>query len=271
LSTVDIETCLACVIADPQGAVWHRHVLDRCVGRRDPDRVPGADTATSQPTTILTTKTRPRRERRDDRPACDGREVGVEYAFGPTVALDRFDLSIAAGEVVALMGANGAGKSTIVKILSGGLSRRWRFARTARQAVRAGLTAGSEGAGRSDNASVDRRYRRAHPCRLRTTSCSIVLNNAATPWFVTPAARLEEARSIAALVGLDIDLRAPLFTLPLATRQLVTLARALASSQPFSYLMNRRQASRLPRRASLYRTRYVARARVSRCCWSRTG
>ena len=53
-------------------------------------------------------------------------------------------------------------------------------------------------------------------------------NNAATPWFITPAARLEAARSIAALVGLDIDLRAPLFKQPLATRQLVTLARALA-------------------------------------------
>ena len=39
--------------------------------------------------------------------------------FGPTRALDRFDLSIRAGEVVALMGANGAGKSTVVKILSG--------------------------------------------------------------------------------------------------------------------------------------------------------
>ena len=43
----------------------------------------------------------------------------VAKRFGATVALDRVDLSIGAGEIVALMGANGAGKSTLVKILSG--------------------------------------------------------------------------------------------------------------------------------------------------------
>ncbi|WP_460902803.1 ATP-binding cassette domain-containing protein [Paraburkholderia jirisanensis] len=39
--------------------------------------------------------------------------------FGPTRALDHVDLIVRAGEVVALMGANGAGKSTVVNILSG--------------------------------------------------------------------------------------------------------------------------------------------------------
>jgi ribose transport system ATP-binding protein len=39
--------------------------------------------------------------------------------YGPTVALDAADLEIRAGEVHALLGENGAGKSTIVKVLSG--------------------------------------------------------------------------------------------------------------------------------------------------------
>ena len=39
--------------------------------------------------------------------------------YGPTVALDQADLEIPAGEVHALLGENGAGKSTIVKVLSG--------------------------------------------------------------------------------------------------------------------------------------------------------
>ena len=39
--------------------------------------------------------------------------------YGPTTALDAADLEIGAGEVHALLGENGAGKSTIVKVLSG--------------------------------------------------------------------------------------------------------------------------------------------------------
>lgn len=43
----------------------------------------------------------------------------VTKAYGATVALAGVTLSLAAGEVQALLGENGAGKSTLVKILSG--------------------------------------------------------------------------------------------------------------------------------------------------------
>ena len=45
--------------------------------------------------------------------------TAVAKAFGPVVALRGVDLSVAPGEVHALLGANGAGKSTLVKILTG--------------------------------------------------------------------------------------------------------------------------------------------------------
>ncbi len=44
---------------------------------------------------------------------------GVSKAFGPVRVLEHVDLSLAGGEIHALMGENGAGKSTLLKILSG--------------------------------------------------------------------------------------------------------------------------------------------------------
>ena len=47
--------------------------------------------------------------------------MGIGRRFGHITALDDIDLSLDAGEVVALLGDNGAGKSTLVKILSGNM------------------------------------------------------------------------------------------------------------------------------------------------------
>ena len=44
---------------------------------------------------------------------------GVEKSFGPVQVLHGVDLSVAAGEVVGLVGDNGAGKSTLMKSITG--------------------------------------------------------------------------------------------------------------------------------------------------------
>ena len=44
---------------------------------------------------------------------------GIAKSYGPVVALRSVDLSVQPGEIHALLGANGAGKSTFVKVLSG--------------------------------------------------------------------------------------------------------------------------------------------------------
>jgi ABC-type sugar transport system ATPase subunit len=47
------------------------------------------------------------------------RMTGVSMRFGGVRALDNVDLVVCSGEIHALLGENGAGKSTILKILSG--------------------------------------------------------------------------------------------------------------------------------------------------------
>lgn len=44
---------------------------------------------------------------------------GIRKSFGPTEVLHGIDLAVCAGEVVALLGENGAGKSTVSNIISG--------------------------------------------------------------------------------------------------------------------------------------------------------
>lgn len=44
---------------------------------------------------------------------------GVSKRFGPRVILDNIDVSVARGEVLALVGPSGSGKSTLLKIVSG--------------------------------------------------------------------------------------------------------------------------------------------------------
>ena len=98
--------------------------------------------------------------------------TAVAKAFGPVVALRAVDLTVLPGEAHALLGANGAGKSTMVKILTGVLRADAGIDRPARPADRAapaerrpGRRAGTGVPGPGADARSDRRPEPA-PVRL---------------------------------------------------------------------------------------------------------
>ncbi len=152
---------------------------------------------------------------------------GLSRSFGSTRALSDLSLSIEAGEIVALMGANGAGKSTFVKILAGLLAPdaghmmfrgRPHAPRSPAQAARAGIVTVHQS---TDLVGIPG----------LTVADALLLNR-----FVDPGSRLfvsrawvrAQARAMLDEAGFELPLDQDFAQLPAASRQLVAIARALA-------------------------------------------
>jgi len=88
---------------------------------------------------------------------------GLHAGYGPVEVLHGIDLTVATGEVVVVLGANGAGKTTMMRAVSGTIARRGSvrlagddIGRTSPDAiVRAGLAQVPQGRGTFVDLSVD--------------------------------------------------------------------------------------------------------------------
>lgn len=151
----------------------------------------------------------------------------VSKSFGANRVLDGVSLSIARGEVVALMGANGAGKSTLVKILAGVHAPDSGAIEIAGQARRIGSPAEARAAG---IVSVHQSVADSGVGALSVAE-NLVLDEicgARLPLLLGPRRIRRRAAEIAAQTGLAVDLARPFADLSLAERQLVAIARAFA-------------------------------------------
>lgn len=151
----------------------------------------------------------------------------IAKSFGSTQALRELSMHVDAGEIVALMGANGAGKSTFVKILAGlhapdggrltWKGAPWRPANPA-QAARAGIVTVHQS---TDLVGIPG----------LTVADALLLNryvDASTPLFVSRASVRRQAQAMLDAAGFALPLDADFADLGAAQRQLVAIARALA-------------------------------------------
>lgn len=151
---------------------------------------------------------------------------GLIKAFGRNAVLRGVDLDLPAGQVTALMGANGAGKSTLVKVLCGvhradagqvHLGDAVFAPPSPAAALRAGVVTVHQNINDGVVPDLD-------------VASNLLLDSLAEggQFFLNARRMRERAQAIAAAVGLEIDVTRPVAGLPLADRQLVAIARAMA-------------------------------------------
>ncbi len=151
----------------------------------------------------------------------------VTKRFGRLVAVDRVSLEVAPATIHAIVGENGAGKSTAMRIAYGLL------APDAGGVEIGGVPrrlAGSEDAIRSGLGMV-------HQHSLLVEAMSVVENvvlgaEPGRPWALNLAAAASRLATLAAEVGLAVDPAAPVADLGVGERQRVELLKALYRAAP---------------------------------------
>ncbi|MGH9054783.1 MAG: ATP-binding cassette domain-containing protein [Acidimicrobiales bacterium] len=156
------------------------------------------------------------------------RDLSVQY--GPLRALDRIDLDIHRGEIVALAGENGAGKSTLVRCIAGDI------APDAGQVSVAGHKVGADprGTARLGVAVV---WQDLELCDNLDIASNLLLGRESRKMMLSDTECHTRARSLLAELGIPLtDTTAAVGTLSGGQRQLVAVARAMRDHPPLLIL-----------------------------------
>lgn len=148
----------------------------------------------------------------------------IVKAYGATVALAGMSFEVAQGEVHALLGENGAGKSTTVKMLSGLVQPDQGSIELFGSPVRLGQPLDAQRHG------VQTAYQEMTLVRDLTVAENMLLPHAPTGWFGQLRRREGERQVALHLASLDldgIDPRAEIRDLDLSVRQKIEIARAV--------------------------------------------
>ena len=150
---------------------------------------------------------------------------GISKQFSGVRALDDVSLTLARGEVLAVVGENGAGKSTLMRIVAGVVQptagtivvdgEQVAFASVA-QALKLGISLIHQELNLADNLSV---------------AANIFLGREPLRFGMIDRKRINrEAQKYLDMVGLDVAPQALVSTLPIGKQQLVEIAKALSTN-----------------------------------------
>jgi galactofuranose transport system ATP-binding protein len=158
----------------------------------------------------------------DDGPVLAVHEVCKR--FPGVLALDRVSLTIAPGEVHALVGENGAGKSTLIKILSGVYHADSGEITYAGRPVAFGRPVDAQSAG------ISTIYQEVNLIPLMSVARNLFLGREPRNrlGLIDLARMNREATRVLTGFGISVDVTRPLRSIGLGAQQMVALARAVA-------------------------------------------
>jgi galactofuranose transport system ATP-binding protein len=146
----------------------------------------------------------------------------ISKAFGGIPALSAASLEVAPGEVHALIGQNGAGKSTMIKILTGYIGR------DEGEILFAGAPFQARSPQDAQHNGISTIYQEINLVPFRSVTENICLGRESRKYGLLDwKAMHDEARALLARFKIDLDVRKPLLRFNTATQQMVAIARAI--------------------------------------------
>ena len=147
---------------------------------------------------------------------------GVSKSFGMTHALTDLSLDLHAGEVHALVGENGAGKSTMIKIMTG------IHQPTTGQILVDGVVRAIHGPQAARELGIAAIYQEPMVFPDLDVTENIFISARDEGLLRRPARQRARARDLIARIGMDFDVDQVASGLTLAEQQAVEIARALS-------------------------------------------
>src|ERR1700722_19659419 len=146
----------------------------------------------------------------------------ISKAFGGIPALSAASLEVAPGEVHALIGQNGAGKSTMIKILTGYVGR------DEGDISFDGATFEARSPQDAQHKGISTIYQEINLVPFRSITENICLGRESRKFGLLDwKAMHEQARTLLSRFKIDLDVRKPLLRFNTATQQMVAIARAV--------------------------------------------